>query len=110
MSDNTNINNVTVKKKKPLWKKLLKGTMWTIIGIVLLVFGLLQAVVCILTPERLTPLTEKYLTQTLNADVDIDRVELTIWSTFPDVTLEIDKFSVISNSLKSPAMPTVCSL
>ena len=101
MSDNTNINNVTVKKKKPLWKKLLKGTMWTIIGLVLLVFGLLQAVVCILTPERLTPLTEKYLTQTLNADVDIDRVELTIWSTFPDVTLEIDKFSVISNSLKS---------
>lgn len=101
MSDNTNINNVTVKKKKPLWKKLLKGTMWTIIGLVLLVFGLLQAVVCILTPERLTPLTEKYLTQTLNANVDIDRVELTIWSTFPDVTLEIDKFSVISNSLKS---------
>lgn len=98
--DILNSSNITTPRKKKWWVRLLKITMWTLFAIVLFVVGLMQAMVSILTPERLTPLTEKYLSQTLNADVKVDRVELIVWETFPDVTLEIDSLSMVSRALK----------
>ena len=86
--------------RKGSWlSKTLKFGLWSVVAIVLLVCGLLQATISILTPERLTPLVEKFLTKSLNADVEVSRVELTVWETFPDVTLEIDSLSVKSRAL-----------
>lgn len=88
------------KRRRFLWlSRLLKTIVWTAIAIALLVIGLLQATISVLTPERLTPLTEKYLSKSLNADVTVKRVELTVWETFPDVTLEIDSLAMRSRAL-----------
>lgn len=88
--------------KKLQWsriKKTLKTIAWASIAIVLLVLGILQATISVFTPERLTPLTEKLLSKSLRADVTVNRVELTVWKTFPDVTLEIDAFAMKSRTL-----------
>ena len=97
-------NKVTKDKKKSklrLPSKVFKTLAWVIVGCILLIVGLLQATISILTPERLTPLTEKFLNKALNADVSVERVELTVWKTFPDVTLEIDTLAVKSRALSS---------
>lgn len=101
MSTNANMENKTnpTPQKKSGWKRLLKIVMWSIVALFLLVLGLLQATVSVLTPERLTPLTEKFLSKSLNADVSVKRVELTVWKTFPEVTLEIDTLAMVSRAL-----------
>ena len=85
--------------KKTFLRKLMKFFAWTIVAVVLLVCGLLQAATSVLQPQRLTPLTEKYLSQMLNADVSVKRVELSVWKKFPNVTLEIDSLAIVSNAL-----------
>lgn len=80
--------------------KMLKLTAWAI-GIILgLVLLLLVAASIILTPERLTPLVEKYADEYINADLKAKRVELTIWKTFPHCRLDIDSLRLESNALK----------
>ncbi len=101
MGTNANMEgetNATLQKKSG-WKRLLKVVIWSIVALFLLVLGLLQATVSVLTPERLTPLTEKILSKSLNADVSVKRVELTVWKTFPKVTLEIDTLAMVSRAL-----------
>lgn len=97
-SKGAKMNEKTLRKGSWM-RSLLKFGLWSVVAIVLLVCGLLQATISILTPERLTPLVEKFLTKSLNADVEVSRVELTVWETFPDVTLEIDSLSVRSRAL-----------
>ena len=63
-------NKVTKDKKKSklrLPSKVFKTLAWVIVGCILLIVGLLQATISILTPERLTPLTEKFLNKALTA-------------------------------------------
>lgn len=55
----------------------------------------------ILTPERLTPLVNKYGSQYLKADVQAGRVELTVWSSFPDIRLEVTDLHLTSRTLQS---------
>lgn len=101
MSTDVNMVNKTSSKsiKKRWWMKLIKSIMWLTFALVLLLLGLLQAMVSVLTPERLTPLTEKYLSKSLAADVSVKRVELTVWETFPEITLEIDTLAMVSRAL-----------
>ena len=100
MAEEKKTNNITPQKDRfKFFRRFSKTIIWSIIGIVLLCLGILQATISILTPERLTPLVEKLLTKSLNADVTVDRVELTVWETFPDVTLEIDSLAMRSRTL-----------
>lgn len=70
---------------------------WAILAVVLFVVGILMGVVNILTPDRLTPLTAKIATQSLqNAKVEIERVEVSIVSTFPFVQADIENLIVLS--------------
>lgn len=71
-------------------------------GAVLLVAALaVGAVVWTLTPERLTPIAERYGSQYLLADVTARRVELTWWSTFPRLVLQVDSLGLKSRTLAS---------
>lgn len=99
MSEKVEAAKKESKPQKKWWKGLLKTLGWSVVAILLLVCGLLQATISILKPERLTPLVEKYLTQSTNANVEIGRLELTVWETWPDVTLEIDSLRVKSRAL-----------
>jgi len=87
-------------KQRSMWKITGKIVLWTagvIIGLILLI---MCAVAWILTPERLTPLVEKYASEYLKADVKVDRVELTVWRSFPYVELDVDNLRLVSRSLQ----------
>lgn len=76
---------------------VLKIICWTVLAAVLFTVGILMGVVNILTPERLTPLTERIATNALqNAKVEIDNVELTIVGTFPFVHADITGLVILS--------------
>lgn len=87
-------------RRRPLWKRLLKWTGITagvLIGLFLLAASL---IVWILTPAKLTPLVERHASEYLEADVKASRIELTFWSTFPKLTLDVDSLEIISRSLR----------
>ena len=76
---------------------ILKSIAWFVFGVVLFIVGMVLGVIAILTPERLTPIVERIATQSLqNAEVKIERVEVTIVSSFPFVHAQIDNLTVLS--------------
>ena len=87
-------------QKMPRWlKRTLKTVAWTIGSVAALIVLILCLTVWILTPERLTPLVERIANENLNADVKIERMELTIWKTFPYMTIDVDGVDVRSRTL-----------
>ncbi len=88
------------KAKKPWWRKALKVTAWVIMAVVLYTYGLLVGTVGILTPERLTPLVTKVANKSLNADVSIGRVELSLKNSFPFLTASVDDLTIVSRDTK----------
>lgn len=84
-------------------KKLLKIIGFTLAGIVILVLAAISVAVWILTPARLTPLVQDIARDNLNAEVNIRRVELSFWSTFPRLEVDVDGLELVSHSLSSAA-------
>ncbi len=87
------------KRRRPLWLRILKWTGITLLSVILLIVILVSVVLFYLTPERLTPLVNKYASEYLNADVRAQRVELTFWSTFPRLNVQVDGLSIVSRAL-----------
>lgn len=86
--------------RKPWWRRALKITAWVVGSLIGLLVILMCLVAWILTPERLTPLVEKYGSQYLKADVKVKRVELTVWSSFPEIRLDITDLDLTSRTLQ----------
>lgn len=82
-------------------KRALKWTAITIAGLAALFLFICTLIVWCLTPPRLTPLVERHASAYLDADVNIGRVELTFWHTFPKMTLDVDSLSIVSHSLRN---------
>lgn len=85
-------------QKKPRKKRC--GLLWKIplvlVGVIaVIIVGVLAAVSYVLTPERLTELVEDYGSEYLvDGRVEADRIELFVWSTFPNVEVHIDNLKV----------------
>lgn len=81
-------------------KKTLKISGITL-GIVLLVLLVAIAFVInfIVTPKKLTPVVLDAANQTLNAHLDMESVELTFFSTFPQFGLKVKNGSLVSKAL-----------
>lgn len=92
---------VPAKRRRNPWLRVLKWLGIMILSVVLLLIAVVGAAVWILTPERLTPIVEKYATEYIDGEVKIDRVELTFWSTFPRLQLDVDSLRVISHTLRN---------
>ncbi|MEG2402649.1 MAG: hypothetical protein RSB34_06930 [Muribaculaceae bacterium] len=90
-----------MSKKYRRLKTILKVSMWTLVSIISLIIIFLVAIVWILSPSQLTPLAEKYANEYLDANVKIEKAELTVWKTFPYATIDIDGLTVVSKGLKS---------
>ena len=91
--------NTQEKNKGNRWlKRIFKILGWTILSLILIVVIALGAVVWVLTPERLTPMVEKYANEFLDAKVNVERVELTFWKTFPQLRVDVDSLSIVSNA------------
>lgn len=84
----------------PLWRRLVKITLWTAMAAVLLVAGTLICLVSMLRPERLTPLVVRVANKELNADVAAERVELGLRSTWPFLTLSVEGLTVVSRDMR----------
>ena len=92
----------------PRWLRItLKTIGWTAVSIITLIVLVLCLVVWILTPERLTPLAERFANDYLvDAQVSIGRVELTVWKTFPEASVEVNDLKIISSALRGDSIPT----
>lgn len=73
----------------------------TIIAVVCLIIIAVSLAVWILTPERLTPLIENVGSEYLNADVKLDRAELTFWHTFPRLEVDVNGLNIRSRVFDS---------
>ena len=70
-------------KAKKIIKRTLKVLLWTVVTLVVLVALVLWAVVWAISPENLTKYAEQAANEYLDAKVEIGRLELTAYSTFP---------------------------
>lgn len=87
------------RKHRPWWLRTLRGIGWVALCAVLFVVIVCSAVVWTLSPDQLTPIVERVASRSLNADVRLGRAELTFWSSFPRVEVQIDDLQVITRSL-----------
>lgn len=92
---------VRAKKRKPLILRFVKWLFVAAFAVLLLLVLLITGVVWTLTPDRLTPLVNRYASEYLMADVDAKRVELSFWSTFPKFSVEVDSLQVVSRAFNT---------
>ena len=71
------------RRRRPVWLRILRGTGWVLLSLIVAVVIICSAVVWVLSPEQLTPIIERVASRSLNADVKVGRAELTFWSSFP---------------------------
>jgi hypothetical protein len=67
------------------------------VGLVLI---FLIAISIWLTPERLGKLVSEYAGDYIEADVRVDSIDISVWSTFPYLSLDVNRVEVISKRLK----------
>ncbi len=85
-------------------KKTLKITAIVLLSLVVLVATVAGiATYVVFTPERLTPIVVKQANSFVNARVNIESVELTFFSTFPNFGLRVNNCSVVNEQLLSSA-------
>lgn len=96
-----NGNSPGPSKKRPVWIKILRGMLWGIAGLIIVVLIAITIAVSYLKPERLTPLVEKYANEYVDADISIGRVEISFWHTFPRFELDVTDLSVKSRLMST---------
>ena len=78
-------------------RKIVRVSLWSILSLLLLIIsGIAVTVNFIFTPEKLTPVVLRVANRTLDARVDMKRVELTFFSTFPRFGLRLTDGSLVS--------------
>lgn len=89
------------KNKLPRWRKALRITWISLLGLIVSVSGAMAVVInFVLTPAKVTPLVEKIANEQLDAHVRVGSVDLTFFSTYPRVELEVKDGLLVSKALK----------
>lgn len=99
--DTEETKSTRIRRRRPWWLRWLRGLGWTLLSLVVAVVIICSAVVWVLSPDQLTPIIERVASRSLNADVTLGRAELTFWSSFPKIRIEIDDLNIVSRSLAS---------
>lgn len=86
------------------FKKIAKVVGFSLLAVLLLVLAVITVAVNYLRPEKLTPMIEKYANGYLDAEVGIDRIEISFWSTFPRFDLDVQGLKVRTKAFES--LPT----
>ena len=82
-------------------RRILKIFLWIVglfVGLSLLVGA---GVAFILTPEQLTPLVERYANDYLDADVKMESIDATFFSTYPRIGIRIKNGYIVSHTFHS---------
>lgn len=111
MDENDDIINIEELPEEPrrrkrnfVWRLL--GALFKTIGVtitvaIVIVVVTISSVLWLLSPERLTPIIEKVASDNLKANVEVGKAELTFWSSFPELKLEVDDLEIVSRTLDS---------
>lgn len=97
MSTPDTATNTKTTRRKITAGHVTKIVAWIFMGALLFIVGLMMGIVNILNPQRLTPIVERLATQSLiNARVEIDRVELSVMSSFPFLHTDVRNLRIMS--------------
>ena len=88
----------TGKRSSRIIRRILKIGAITLAALLLIVAALLTAVVIALSPERLTRIVTRYSPDYIDGTLTASRIELTFWSTFPRLSVDIDSLTLVSNA------------
>lgn len=98
--------------KKSRAGQVIKWTLGSLLSLLLLVMAGIGVVInFIFTPEKLTPVIEKTAHEYLNGELSFGSIELTFFSTFPDLGIRVDDAVVVSGAFRDPAngnIPRAC--
>ncbi len=100
MNEEVSQQKTNSNKRNPV-SRILKVLLWAFTVIVVLIALILGTATLLLTPEKLTPIAEKYANEYLDANVNVGKIELTLWGTFPQLRIDVDSLSIVSKSLNS---------
>ncbi len=95
-------------------KKILKWTGISLGGLLLLIIVALVGITLYLTPERLQSIIHEEADAYLEADVQVDNPQFSIWSSFPHFRISTDSIRIVSKTLKGvnpkirASLPTDC--
>ncbi len=93
------MNEIEVKPRIKRGLKVLLMVLSALFG--LFVIGFLILSHLILPPERLTPMLVDMANENLNATLDCDRIELTLFSTFPNIGVRVVNGTLLSKTSRS---------
>lgn len=93
-------NKDIIVTKKPLWRRALKIGAWCVGSLAGLLLLLMVSITIFLTPERLGALVTKYSGEFVDADLKIESIDYSIWSSFPYVGLSVERATVVSHALR----------
>ena len=85
-------------------KKVLKITgitLASLVGLILIVVGI--ALAMITSSGRLTKMVKKYVPQYVNCEVQLEKADLTLFKSFPNVGIDIEKVALINPMEGSPS-------
>lgn len=103
---------MTKSKKKSTGRRILKWTLLSLAGLLALVLIAIGIVLhVILSPQKLTPIVEQAAAEYLHAEARFGKIELTFFSTFPDVGLEMKDATLVSEVFRDTTggqAPTAC--
>lgn len=74
--------------------KIIGITLASLVGLVLI--AVLIALGTVTSPKRLTKLVKQYVPQYVDFDLALERANLTLLKTFPDIGLELDQVAILS--------------
>lgn len=83
------------------FRTALKVVGWTLLSLIIIVGVAITVAVNYLTPERLTPIVEREANNFLRAEVNVKRVEISFYSTFPRFVLDVEGLKVRSCAFDS---------
>ncbi|MCM1093700.1 MAG: hypothetical protein NC421_07075 [Lachnospiraceae bacterium] len=92
---------VVAKGKCSFLKRMGRVVAWVVGVLLLLVILLFCGIAWILTPQRLTPIVEEVVNDNISARFSLGKAELSVWSTFPSLSLEVDSLAVVSDAFSS---------
>ncbi len=80
-------------------RRILKVFLWTVMAAVLTVVAVVMCMVNLISEESLTALTTSIANKTLDAEVSIQRVKLSLEGKLPLLRLELDSLTVLSKPM-----------
>lgn len=87
------------------FKKIFKISGYIIGSILLLIITTIIGISLWLTPERITRIINNEAGKYVDADVHLEKLDYTLWSSFPYLGIQIDTLKIKSRSLQTQNLP-----